>query len=105
MPCTAMVWDCLIVGLLWLHNIQYLGRPNVTKATFAFRKVGRLVLPRTSCYNLSLCISTTRLRVRGSGGMAPRFLGLDTKFCVSSGSLLTRSDSRNRRPVSIGWAD
>jgi hypothetical protein len=21
-PCTAMVWDCLIVGLLWLHHIQ-----------------------------------------------------------------------------------
>jgi hypothetical protein len=32
-PFTAMVWDCLIVGLLWLHHIQYL--PNVTMATIA----------------------------------------------------------------------
>jgi hypothetical protein len=31
--CTAMVWDCIIVGLLWLHDIQYLA--NVTKATIA----------------------------------------------------------------------
>jgi hypothetical protein len=30
-PCTAMVWDCLIVGLLWLHHRQSL--TNVTMAT------------------------------------------------------------------------
>jgi hypothetical protein len=61
-----MVWDCLIVGLLWLHHIQSLA--NITMATIArnllwgkndiklyyFKqmsyvgKVGELVLPRTS---------------------------------------------------------
>jgi hypothetical protein len=38
-PCTAMIWDCLIVGLLlglfdglfWLHHIQSLA--NVTNVT------------------------------------------------------------------------
>jgi hypothetical protein len=30
-PCTTMVWDCLIVGLLWLHHIQSLS--NVTMTT------------------------------------------------------------------------
>jgi hypothetical protein len=26
-PCTAMVWDCVIVGLFWLHHIQcYYGK-------------------------------------------------------------------------------
>jgi hypothetical protein len=29
-PCTAMVWDCLIVGLFWLHHIQSLA--DVTMA-------------------------------------------------------------------------
>jgi hypothetical protein len=28
-PCTAMVWDCLIVGLFWLHHIQ-----SLANATF-----------------------------------------------------------------------
>jgi hypothetical protein len=42
-----MVWDCLIVGLLWLHYIQSLA--NVTMVTIAFGKVDKLVLPRTSC--------------------------------------------------------
>jgi hypothetical protein len=46
--CTAMVWDCLLVGLLWLHHIQSLA--NITTATIAIGKVGKLVLPRTSCY-------------------------------------------------------
>jgi hypothetical protein len=46
-PCTAMVWDCLIVGSLCLHHIQSLA--NVTMATAAIGKVGKLVLPRTSC--------------------------------------------------------
>jgi hypothetical protein len=46
-PCTAMVWDCLIVGLLWLHHIQSLS--NVTMVTIAIGKVGKLVLPSTSC--------------------------------------------------------
>jgi hypothetical protein len=32
-PCTAVVWDCLIVGLLWLHHIQSLA--YVTMATNA----------------------------------------------------------------------
>jgi hypothetical protein len=32
-PCTAVVWDCLIVGLLWLHHIQSLA--NVTMVTIA----------------------------------------------------------------------
>jgi hypothetical protein len=30
-PCTAMVWDSLIVELLWLHHIQSLA--NFTMAT------------------------------------------------------------------------
>jgi hypothetical protein len=25
-----MVWDCLIVGLLWLHHIEYLANVTVT---------------------------------------------------------------------------
>jgi hypothetical protein len=50
-PCTTMVWDCLIVGLLWLHRIQSLA--NVTLATIAIGKVGKLILPRTSCSYLS----------------------------------------------------
>jgi F0F1-type ATP synthase assembly protein I len=45
-PCTAVVWDCLTVGLLWLHHIQSLA--NVTMATIATGQVGKLVLPRTS---------------------------------------------------------
>jgi hypothetical protein len=44
---TAMVWDCLIVGLLWLHQIQSLA--DVTMETIAIGKVSKLVLPRTSC--------------------------------------------------------
>jgi hypothetical protein len=43
-----MVWDCLIVGLLWLDHIQSLA--NVTAAAIATGKVGKLVLPTTSCY-------------------------------------------------------
>jgi hypothetical protein len=46
-PYTAVVWDCLVVGVLWLHNIPSL--TNVTMATIAIGKVGKLVLPRTSC--------------------------------------------------------
>jgi hypothetical protein len=46
-PCTAMVWDCLIVGLLWLYHIQSLA--NVTMVATAIGKVGKLVIPRTSC--------------------------------------------------------
>jgi F0F1-type ATP synthase assembly protein I len=42
-----MVLDYLIVGLLWLHHIQPLA--NATMATIAFGKIGKLVLPRTSC--------------------------------------------------------
>jgi hypothetical protein len=35
-PCTAVVWDCLIFGLLlWFHHIQSLG--NVTIATIAYK--------------------------------------------------------------------
>jgi hypothetical protein len=41
-PYTAMVWDCLIVGL-------YKSLANINMATFAIGKVGKLVLPRTSC--------------------------------------------------------
>jgi F0F1-type ATP synthase assembly protein I len=51
-PCTTMVWDCLIVGLLWLHHIQSLA--NVTMATAAIGEVGKLVLPRTSCFYSTL---------------------------------------------------
>jgi hypothetical protein len=47
-PCTAMVWDCLIVGLLSLHHLQSLA--NVTIANFAIGKVGKVVLSRTSCF-------------------------------------------------------
>jgi hypothetical protein len=47
-PCTAMVWDCFIVGLLWLHHIQSVA--NVTMETIAIEKVGKLVLNRTSCF-------------------------------------------------------
>jgi hypothetical protein len=43
-----MVWDCLIVGLLWLHHIRSLA--DVTMATIAIGKVGKLIFPRTSCY-------------------------------------------------------
>jgi hypothetical protein len=32
-PCTAAVWDCLTIGLLWLHHIQCL--PDVTMAIIA----------------------------------------------------------------------
>jgi hypothetical protein len=32
-PFTAVVWNCLIVVLLWLHHIQFLA--NVTMATIA----------------------------------------------------------------------
>jgi hypothetical protein len=42
-----MVWDCLVVGLLWSHHIESLD--NVTMVTIAIWKVGKLVLPRTSC--------------------------------------------------------
>jgi F0F1-type ATP synthase assembly protein I len=43
-----MVWDCLIVGLLWLHHIEPLA--NATMETIAIGKVGKLVLPITSCH-------------------------------------------------------
>jgi hypothetical protein len=46
-PCTAMVWDCLIVELSWLHRRQSLA--NVTMATIAIGEVGKVVLPRTTC--------------------------------------------------------
>jgi hypothetical protein len=32
-PCTAMAWNCLIVGLIWLHYTQSLD--TVTMATIA----------------------------------------------------------------------
>jgi hypothetical protein len=38
-PCTAMVWNCLIVRLLWLHHMHSLA--NVTMATIAIGKVGK----------------------------------------------------------------
>jgi hypothetical protein len=38
-PWTAMIWDCLHVGLQWLHHIQSLA--IVTMATTAIVKVGR----------------------------------------------------------------
>jgi hypothetical protein len=47
-----VVWDCLIIGLLRLHNVQSL--TNVTVATIVIGKVGKLVLPRASCFNLNL---------------------------------------------------
>jgi hypothetical protein len=34
-----MVWDCLIVGLLWLHHIQ--SSANVTMATITHFSVGQ----------------------------------------------------------------
>jgi F0F1-type ATP synthase assembly protein I len=46
--CTILVSDCLIVGLLWLHHTQ--SSANATMATIAIGKVGKLVLPRTSCF-------------------------------------------------------
>jgi hypothetical protein len=45
-PNTAMVLDCLIVGLLWLLHIQSLA--NVTVATITIGEVSKIVLPRTS---------------------------------------------------------
>jgi hypothetical protein len=39
-----MVWNFLIVGYLWLHNIQ-----SLANVTIVIGKVGELVLPRTSC--------------------------------------------------------
>jgi hypothetical protein len=53
-PFTAMVWNLLIVGLLWLHHIQSLA--NVTMATIAIGKVGKLVLPRNSCFKIKQLI-------------------------------------------------
>jgi hypothetical protein len=44
-----MVWDCLIVELLWLHHIQSLA--SVTMATIAIAKVSKLIHSRTSCSN------------------------------------------------------
>jgi hypothetical protein len=60
-PLTAMVWDCLSVELLlglfdyWVNLVaSHTSLANVTVATIACndvcRKVGELVLPRTSCY-------------------------------------------------------
>jgi hypothetical protein len=49
----TMVWDCLIVELLWLHQIQSLA--NVTMATIAIGKVGKLVLPRTFLFFFFFC--------------------------------------------------
>jgi hypothetical protein len=40
-PCTAVVWDCLIAGSLWLHHIWYLA--NVTMTAIAIGKVGKLI--------------------------------------------------------------
>jgi hypothetical protein len=45
-PCTAMVWDCLSVGLVWLHHVQSLA--NITMATTAIGKADKLVLGRTN---------------------------------------------------------
>jgi hypothetical protein len=53
-PFTAMVWNLLIVGLLWLHHIQSLA--NVTMTTIAIGKVGKLVLPRNSCFKIKQLI-------------------------------------------------
>jgi hypothetical protein len=52
-PCTAVVWDHLIVGLLWLHHIQSLA--NVTMATIATGKVGNLVRARIYCFIVETC--------------------------------------------------
>jgi hypothetical protein len=32
-PCTATVWDCLIVWILWVHHIPFLA--NITMETIA----------------------------------------------------------------------
>jgi hypothetical protein len=47
-PFTVMIWDCLIVGLLWLHHIQSLA--DVTVANTAIGKEGKLLFSTTSCW-------------------------------------------------------
>jgi hypothetical protein len=47
-----MIWDCVIVGLLWLDHIQSLA--DVTMTTIAIGTVSKLILPRTSCYLFSI---------------------------------------------------
>jgi hypothetical protein len=49
-PCTATAWDCLIVGLFWLHHVQF--SANVTMETIVIGKVSKLVILRTSCFYL-----------------------------------------------------
>jgi hypothetical protein len=58
-PCIAMLCDCLVVGLLWLHHVQSLD--NVNMATTAIGKVSKLVLPRTSCQEKLNSITPTQL--------------------------------------------
>jgi hypothetical protein len=48
-PCITMVWDCLIVGLFWLHHTQSLA--NVTMATIAYSDVCRQSRPITCSQN------------------------------------------------------
>jgi hypothetical protein len=48
-PCTAMVWDCLIIGLLWLHHIQSLA--NATMATIVYCKLCREIRHINSSQN------------------------------------------------------
>jgi hypothetical protein len=48
-----MVWDCLIVGLFWLHHIKSL--TNFTMATIArndvYKESSELILPGTSSFD------------------------------------------------------
>jgi hypothetical protein len=61
-PCTAMVWDCMIIGLLlglivwlfWLHYIHSLA--NVTVATIACNDVYRESMPISSSQNFLFVI-------------------------------------------------
>jgi hypothetical protein len=48
-PCTAMVWDCLIDGLLWLHHTRSIA--NVTMVTIVIGKVGKFLF--SCCFVLT----------------------------------------------------
>jgi hypothetical protein len=52
-PCTAKVWDCLIVGLFWLHHIQSLA--NVPVATTACKDICRESRRINSSQNFLYC--------------------------------------------------
>jgi hypothetical protein len=72
-----MVWDCLIIGLLWLHHIEPLAN-----ATIAIGKVGKLVLPRTSCHIILTLLLAYFLAILFSSQMqVSNFISLSPSSC------------------------